>query len=60
MWVNFYIRFKVDDTVSQRCMYKLKIGIRINIPAIQQIHNEQDKLRNRIGTKFDIIFGDRK
>ena len=52
---------KMDGTLSQRCISKFKIEVRICIPAIQQIHNEQDKLRiNQNRPNFDVFFGDRK
>ena len=36
---------KADGTVSQRCISKFKIEVRICKYAIQKIHNEQDNLR---------------
>ena len=55
------IYLKMDGTASQKYIQKFKIEVRICIPAVQQIHNEQDKLRNfKKWSKFDVIFGDRK
>ena len=54
-------RFKVDGTVSQRYISKFNIEVRICIPAIQYIHNEQDNLIiNQNRPNFNVIFSDKK
>ena len=43
--------------MSQRCTYEFKIEVKICIPAIQSIHNEQDKIRsNQNMPNFDVVF----
>ena len=51
----------MDGTVSQRCIPKFNIEVRICLPAIQKIRNKQDNFMiNQSRPNFDVIFSDRK
>ena len=52
---------KADGTVSQRCISKFKIEVRICKYAIQKIDNEQDNLRiNQNTPNFNVIFSTKR